>query len=106
MKKPLCSEMKRAAESRELSRVQQVLLGGGVIFGVMLLTCGIRLTLGMSGFVGEVLALFAGILSTPFFLEASFLLIGFVIVIGLNSYARERGGEEYVSREELEARER
>ena len=52
------------------------------------------------GWVGEGVGMLAGVISTPFFMESSFVLMGFVIVILLNSWRRRRAGDEYVNVEE------
>jgi hypothetical protein len=48
------------------------------------------------GWVGESVGTLAGIMSTPFFMEASFILIGLVIVLSLNTWRRNREGDELV----------
>lgn len=52
------------------------------------------------GWVGETVGMIAGIVSTPFFLEATFAVSGFVVVILLNGWRRKRAGDEYVEIEE------
>ncbi len=52
------------------------------------------------GWVGETFGMIAGIVSTPFFLESSFAIAGFVVVILLNSWRRRKAGDEYVEIEE------
>lgn len=52
------------------------------------------------GWVGETIGMIAGIVSTPFFLESSFAIAGFVVVILLNSWRRRKAGDEYVEIEE------
>ncbi len=54
------------------------------------------------GFMGEFLGVLAGIISTPFLLEACFLILGLIIVIGLNNIRMRRNGDEYVYLEEVE----
>ena len=54
------------------------------------------------GVFGEFLGVLAGIISTPFLLEASFLVIGLVIVIALNNMRLRRDGDEYVYLEEVD----
>lgn len=48
------------------------------------------------GLLGEWLGVLAGLLSSPFFMETSFVIMGFLIVLGLNSWRRSREGDEFV----------
>lgn len=49
------------------------------------------------GWVGESFGMLAGVLSTPFFMEASFAAVGLLIVLGLNIWRRRKEGDEYVT---------
>lgn len=40
-----------------------------------------------------------GIMSTPFFLEASFIFIGLAIVVALNHWRQKRAGDDFVELE-------
>lgn len=88
------------------SRGKQILVGAAILFtltvAVMSLLLGWRK---IPGVVGEAGGIVAGVMSTPFFLEASFAVLGLLIVLALNIYRRHKGGNEFVSMEELEARE-
>lgn len=82
---------------------RQVMIGVGIL-GVFLLLV-LALMLGwrkVPGVVGETLGIFAGIISTPFLLEFSFVVAGLLIVVGLNSWRRHREGDELVYLEEAE----
>jgi hypothetical protein len=84
----------RARERDE--RPRQILAGLAVIAGlagvVLLLLLGTRLP----GFAGELIRLIVGICSTPVFLEATFLILGLVLVLVLNHWRQRRDGEEFV----------
>lgn len=54
------------------------------------------------GLLGETVGKVVGIMSTPFFMEASFVIIGFMIVVGLNTWRRRKEGDEFVTIEEKE----
>lgn len=86
-------------------RVKQVLIAAAVLAAV---TCGVTaLLLGwrrVPGVPGEWLGMMAGIISTPFFLEASFVILGVLLVMGVNAVRRHRAGDEFVSHEELQRR--
>jgi hypothetical protein len=36
-------------------------------------------------------------MSTPFFMEASFVILGFLIVVSLNTWRRHKAGDEFVT---------
>jgi len=79
------------------SRGKQIAVGAGILIGLFAFVISLvsfwRL---IPGWVGESVGIVAGVISTPFFLEASFALAGFMIVIFLNSWRRKRNGGEFV----------
>ena len=87
-------------------RAKQVAIAVGILLAV---ACGVvGLWLGwmkVPGPVGEALGMVVGIISTPFFLEASFVIVGVLILMVVNAAQRQRDGDEFVSREQLAARE-
>jgi uncharacterized membrane protein len=87
-------------------RVKQVLIAMAILAAV---ACGVvTLWLGwmhIPGPAGEFLGMIVGIMSTPFFLEASFVVVGVLIVIVVNAVRRHRDGEDFVTVEQLAARE-
>ena len=88
-------------------RVKQVAIAAAIVAAV---TCAaVALLLGwrfVPGVLGEWLGTIAGVISTPFFLEASFVVVGVFIVIVLNTVRRQRDGDDFISLEHLEERER
>lgn len=84
-------------------RVKLVLVGAAVIgsltLGVLLLYIGWHY---VPGLFGEYLGMIAGLLGTPFILEASFLILGFVVVILLNHWRMKRDGDEFVYLEQVD----
>lgn len=48
------------------------------------------------GWLGDALGAVAGIISTPFFMEASFICLGVIIVVGINAWRRHKEGDEFV----------
>jgi len=86
-------------------RVKQALIGAAVL---VTLTCGvIALLVGwhsVPGLLGEWLGTIVGIMSTPFFLEASFVILGVLVVMVLNAVRRHREGDEFVALDELPER--
>lgn len=90
----------RAKKERD-ERVGQVLVGIGILVGVLVVTSAIRFLGLMPGFLGEVFAMFAGLLSTPVFLEISFFILGILIVLAINLWRQKRDGDEFVYLEEV-----
>ena len=88
-------------EQETENRGKQILVGGAilaVVFGT-----AISLLLfwrEIPGLFGETVGKFVGIMSTPFFLEASFVILGFLIVVSLNIWRRHKDGDEFVTIEE------
>lgn len=84
-------------ENLEENRGRQILVGGLIIttltVAVLSLLIGWRY---IPGWVGEAFGMFAGIMSTPFFMEGSFIVIGFLIVLGVNTWRRRKEGDEFV----------
>lgn len=91
---------------RDDERIRQVAIAIGILMAVAGGVLGLWLGwLNLPGAVGEMLGMIVGIISTPFFLEATFVLLGCLILVVVNSIQRHREGEEWVSAEQLEARE-
>lgn len=80
------------------NRGRQILAGGAILLAVsgavVSLLMGWRF---IPGWVGESLGTVAGIMSTPFFMEVSFALLGLLIVVVLNTWRRHKTGDEYVT---------
>lgn len=53
------------------------------------------------GLLGEWLGSMIGIMTTPFFMEGSFLVLGLVIVIALNTWRRHKEGDDCVYLEQV-----
>jgi uncharacterized membrane protein len=87
-------------------RVKQVAIAIGILLAV---ACGVVvLWLGwmrVPGPLGEFLGMIVGIMSSPFFLEASFVVVGVLIVMVLSAIRRHRDGDDFVSAAQLDARE-
>lgn len=78
-------------------------MGSGVVLALAVLVCatlyGWRY---LPGFLGEWVGTMIGALTTPFLLEASFLVIGLCIVVWLNHWRRQKAGDELVYLERVE----
>lgn len=84
------------------SRRRQILAGALVIGGVGLLAIFLWLGRLVPGFFGEWFGILAGIVSTPFLMEASFVVVGLMVVLGLNSWRHRREGDEFVYLEQVD----
>jgi uncharacterized membrane protein len=83
------------------NRGKQIFVGAAIMSAVSGMV--VSLLLGwrfIPGWVGESIGTFAGVLSTPFFMEASFILLGLAIVLALNIWRRRREDDELVYLEE------
>lgn len=79
------------------NRGKQVVVGGLIIFSLMsAVICLLLFWRYIPGWVGESVGMFAGLISSPFFLEASFFLMGLGIVVFLNSWRRKKDGDDFV----------
>lgn len=85
--------------------MKQVLVAAAILAVV---ACGVvAMLLGwrsVPGVLGEWLGMVVGVMSTPFFLEASFVVMGVFIVIVVNTIRRQREGDDFVSLDELDGR--
>lgn len=78
------------------------LIGGALLIGAVgLLAVFLWLGRAMPGIFGEWFGIVAGIVSTPFLMEASFVVLGFMIVLGLNLWRQRRDGDEFVYLEQV-----
>jgi hypothetical protein len=92
---------------RDDERIKQVAIALGILLAVGGGVLGLWLGwLKLPGAAGEMLGMIVGVMSTPFFLEATFVLLGCLILMAVNTIQRRREGDEWVSPEQLEARER
>ena len=84
-------------QSTTENRAKQVAVGGGLILAIMsAVICLLAFWRLIPGWVGESVGWVAGLISTPFFLEASFIVMGFGMVILLNSWRRKKEGDDFV----------
>ena len=83
-------------------RVKQVVIGVSIL---VLLTVGVTgLLLGwrlLPGLLGEWVGTMIGIMTTPFFMEASFAILGLVTVISLNHWRQQKDGDDFVYLEQV-----
>ncbi len=89
-------------QETEVNRTKQIFAGAGILTVLTLLVTGTLLGWRhVPGLAGEWLGTMIGIMTTPFFLEGSFLILGLVTVVTLNGWKRQREGDEFVYLEEV-----
>lgn len=83
------------------NRGKQLLVGGAILLVVAVVFISLLLFWRqIPGLFGESVGKFVGIMSTPFFMETSFVILGFLIVVSLNIWRRHKDGDEFVTIEE------
>src|ERR1035437_4122732 len=79
------------------NRVKQIAAGTGIVAVVALLVCGALVGWRyLPGLLGEWVGMMVGVMTTPFLLEASFLMLGVVVGLGLNYWHQRQDGEDWV----------
>lgn len=90
--------MKRAVDER----VKQVAIGVSILLLITVVVTGLLLGWRLlPGLLGEWVGTMLGIMTTPFFMEASFIFLGLVIVILLNHWRRIKDGDDFVYLEQV-----
>lgn len=86
------------------NRRKQILVGGLILLGVgVLIVTVLMIWQKIPGVAGDSVGFVVGIMSTPFFMEGSFALIGLFIVVSLNSWRRRKNGDELVYLDDLKS---
>lgn len=82
-------------------RKRQILAGLAVLFCLGLFFVILLPLSFLPGVLGEFFTRIVGILSTPFLMEASLAIVGFLFVILLNLWRQKRDGDELVYLDEV-----
>lgn len=83
-------------------RVKQVGIAAAILITLTVVVTGLLLGWRfLPGLFGEWVGTIIGILTTPFFMEASFAILGLVIVVLLNNWRHQKDGDEFVYLEEV-----
>ena len=83
-------------------RVKQVAIGAGILMLLMVIVAGTLIGWRLlPGVLGEWVGMVIGIMTTPFFLEASFAILGLVLVVTLNSWRQHKEGSDFVYLEQV-----
>ncbi len=93
-------------ETNDDNRVRQIAVGAGILGILTLLVCGGLLGWGyLPGFLGQWVGTMVGVVTTPFIMEATFVILGLMIVVGINHWRRKREGDDFVYLEQVEGAE-
>ena len=83
-------------------RVKQIAIGAGILMTLAVVVPGTLMGWRyLPGVLGEWIGMMVGLMTTPFIMESSFLLLGLVIVIGLNIRRNAKEGDEFVYLEQV-----
>lgn len=88
--------------TKEENRKAQVVIAAVILTTITL--CVATLLIGwhhVPGLLGEWLGMIAGLVSTPFFMEGTFVVLGIVIVYSLNLWRMKKDGDEFVYLEQV-----
>lgn len=84
-------------------RRRQIAAGTGILLLITVLVCGVLIGWRhLPGILGEWLGTMIGVVTTPFFLELSFVVLGITIVMMLNHWRQKREGDELVYLEQVD----
>jgi len=84
-------------------RSRQLLIGLSILGVLILLVPAFYIVWHfVPGLFGEWLGVIAGVMSTPFLLEIFFIILGLIIVVGINQLRQRREGDEFVYLEQIE----
>ncbi|MEK7953948.1 hypothetical protein [Luteolibacter soli] len=79
----------------------QVTTAALIIMGMAGFFLTLVMATGLPGLAGEFFAKVIGLITTPFILEASVIIFGFILVISLNLWRQHREGDEFVYLDEV-----
>ena len=84
-------------------RVKQVAVGAGILIliGVIVPTTLVGWRY-LPGLLGETVGTIIGVMTTPFCMETSFVILGITIVIALNNWRRYKEGDDFVYLEQID----
>ena len=83
-------------------RIRQIAAGGGILIAITAVVCAMLLGwMHLPGLLGEWVGTVIGIMTTPFIMEGSFLVIGLMIVVSLNIWRRHKDGDDCVYLEQV-----
>lgn len=84
-------------------RARQIGAAAGILLLLGLVVCGTLLGWRrVPGLAGECLGFVIGVMTTPFFMEASFAVVGLTLVLAINHFRRERAGDDFIYLERVD----
>jgi len=84
-------------------RVKQVAVGAAILIAIGVIVPGALVGWRyLPGLLGETVGTIIGVMTTPFCMEASFIVLGIIIVIALNNWRRIKDGDDFVYLEQIE----
>jgi len=87
----------------DYERRRQIAAGGGILLVIAVLVCGVLIGWRhLPGILGEWLGVMIGVVTTPFFLELSFAVLGITVVLMLNHWRQKRDGDELMYLEQVD----
>jgi hypothetical protein len=76
------------------------------LLAIMLVVCGVLIGWRyLPGLLGEWIGFMVGVMTTPFLLEASFVILGLTVVVAINVWRQRHAGDELVYLEQVEGAE-
>ena len=77
-------------------RARQITVAAAILLGLALVICAVLLGWRhVPGLAGEWLGFVIGIITTPFFMEASFAVVGISVVLAINHWRQKRTGDDF-----------
>lgn len=84
-------------QTAEENRTKQIVIGVCILVSLTIFVCGALIGWRyLPGLMGEWIGMMIGVMTTPFFLEASFIIIGLLVVMSINHWRETRDGDELV----------
>lgn len=79
-------------------RMWQIIKGIGMLLGITAAICGTLVGWGhLPDVLAEWIGFMIGIATSPFFMELSCIVVGFVLVVSINHWRNQRDGDEFVT---------
>lgn len=83
-------------------RVKQVVIAASILLSIaVIMPTALLGWRSLPGLLGEWAGMVVGLMTTPFFMEATFVILGFVTVITLNTIRQRREGDDFVYLEQV-----
>jgi hypothetical protein len=84
-------------------RAKQIAMGASILLALTLAVCGALVGRHyLPGLLGDWAGVMVGLITTPFILEASFIIIGLCVVMWINHCRERREGDEFVYLDQLD----